>query len=134
MVNSAEIRTCLTALEKAEADLAALKAFEAAGGRFRLKLGVDHSDPNISDIISRLEQENLAKSGMLPGIMKWAETDVDEAREALRSAISGGEVDEPSGKTKLLSELGEAMMNSPPIVVEKGVPFPLKPGQVVVTR
>lgn len=110
MVNSAEIRTCLTALEKAEADLAALKAFEAADGRFRIQLSVEHPDQQVVEVISRLGKANLAKSGLLGWLVKFAAADVSRAREALRSAISGSEVDCPADQLRAIGEQAGAIM------------------------
>lgn len=110
MVNSAEVRACLTTLEKAEADLAALKAFEAADGRFRISLSVEHPDPQIAEIISRLGKENLSKSGLVGWLVKLASADVSRARDALKVAITGGEVDIPVEQLKAIGEQAGAIM------------------------
>lgn len=110
MVNSAEVRACLTTLEKAEADLAALKAFEAADGRFRIHLSVEHHDPQIAEIISRLGKDHLSKSGLVGWLVKLAAADVSRATEALSATFDRVRPQTTAEQAEALSRKAQAFM------------------------
>ena len=93
MVNTAEFRSRLEAVEKAERDLEALKQLQRDGGQYRLKMTVDHTDPSTVSVAEAVAAKHLPGTTMMQGLITWAEKDAAKARADLMALTAPRSVD-----------------------------------------